>query len=162
MMMRGKPKIVALYTALSLGKGDLWILGAIVTALLLSVACVIAMPVFMASVADTQGQGLMLEIQRPGFELFVSPVDVLLTEGDTRWALEGPAGGLLLVYAQAQGFHVQSAACPDRVCVHTGYISRGGQSIVCVPNETVIRLRYADYADYADDGKGDVLDGILR
>ncbi len=35
---------------------------------------------------------------------------------------------------------ITQADCPDQVCVKTGWISRGGQSIVCVPNRIVITV----------------------
>jgi hypothetical protein len=30
--------------------------------------------------------------------------------------------------------------CPDKVCVHTGYISRAGQVAVCLPNRVAIKI----------------------
>jgi heptaprenyl diphosphate synthase len=35
---------------------------------------------------------------------------------------------------------VAEADCPNRICVHTGWRSREGEVIVCVPNRTVIRI----------------------
>lgn len=35
---------------------------------------------------------------------------------------------------------IQAAGCPDQACVRTGFISRPGQSIVCVPGQLVITL----------------------
>lgn len=32
------------------------------------------------------------------------------------------------------------ADCPDQVCVHTGPISKPGQTIVCLPNRVVIEI----------------------
>ncbi len=32
------------------------------------------------------------------------------------------------------------ASCPDQVCVHTGAISKPGQTIVCLPNRVVIEI----------------------
>lgn len=34
----------------------------------------------------------------------------------------------------------QSADCPDKICVHTGWISYVGQSAACLPNKTIIRI----------------------
>jgi hypothetical protein len=33
-----------------------------------------------------------------------------------------------------------SADCPDKVCVHTGWISKSGQLAVCIPNRVMIRI----------------------
>ena len=35
---------------------------------------------------------------------------------------------------------VEDASCPDKVCVKTGIISKSGQSIVCLPNKTVVYI----------------------
>ena len=32
------------------------------------------------------------------------------------------------------------SACPDKLCVKTGWISRPGESIVCLPNRVVIEI----------------------
>ena len=38
---------------------------------------------------------------------------------------------------------VYDADCPDKICVHTAYISDGVQPVVCVPNRLVIRIEAA-------------------
>lgn len=38
------------------------------------------------------------------------------------------------------GLRVESSDCPTQDCVHTGVISRSGQSIVCLPARVVIQL----------------------
>jgi len=35
---------------------------------------------------------------------------------------------------------VVDAECPNRICVHTGWRSKHGEVIVCVPNRTIIRI----------------------
>ncbi|HHY75412.1 MAG TPA: NusG domain II-containing protein [Firmicutes bacterium] len=37
-----------------------------------------------------------------------------------------------------------SSVCPNGICWKTGYISRPGQSIVCVPNHTTITVEGAE------------------
>lgn len=48
---------------------------------------------------------------------------------------------------ETAGVRVVSSDCPTQDCVHTGQISRAGQSIVCLPAHIVITLAGA-YADY--------------
>ena len=38
------------------------------------------------------------------------------------------------------GLYVADADCPTQDCVHTGTITRAGQSIVCLPARIIIRL----------------------
>lgn len=35
---------------------------------------------------------------------------------------------------------ITHAECPNHICVRTGWRSRGGEVIVCVPNKTVVRI----------------------
>ena len=100
-------------------------------------------------------QGEILEVTGPGTQDRIR-VDSLPRETGQIWDISGAAGGLRLIYLPEKGFYVESAACPDQVCVHSGYINKAGQSIVCVPNKVTIRL-------LAGGGEGDAaLDGILR
>ena len=49
-------------------------------------------------------------------------------------------GYTLTVTAEDGGLRVSEADCPIQDCVHTGAISRSGQSIVCLPARIVIQL----------------------
>ena len=42
---------------------------------------------------------------------------------------------------------VESSDCPTQDCVHTGHISRGGQSIVCLPARVIIQLEGGEAVD---------------
>ena len=42
------------------------------------------------------------------------------------------------------GAEVVSSDCPDKLCVHTGKITRSGQSIVCLPAKISITLESKD------------------
>lgn len=48
--------------------------------------------------------------------------------------------GCLTVVIRDGKVWVENADCPDKVCEHTGRIGYGGQTIVCLPNEIVIRI----------------------
>ena len=51
------------------------------------------------------------------------------------------AGGYTLhVEENSAGVCVASSDCPTQDCVHTGTITRGGQSIVCLPARLSVRL----------------------
>ena len=49
-------------------------------------------------------------------------------------------GYTLHVTFTAESAQVTSSDCPTQDCVHTGAITRGGQSIVCLPGRIVIQL----------------------
>ena len=45
-----------------------------------------------------------------------------------------------VVTAEKGRICVQTADCPDQSCVHMGWISEPGESIVCLPNRLEIRI----------------------
>ena len=49
-------------------------------------------------------------------------------------------GYTLRVLLAPEGIRVEEADCPTQDCVHTGTITRAGQSIVCLPARIIIRL----------------------
>lgn len=40
--------------------------------------------------------------------------------------------------------------CPDKVCIHTGFINKTGQTAVCLPNKIILKL-VSDSRDDAPD-----------
>ena len=46
----------------------------------------------------------------------------------------------LTVTLDKTGVRVSESDCPGRDCVHTGVITRAGQSIVCLPEQVVVQL----------------------
>ena len=64
-------------------------------------------------------------------------------------------GYTLTVTAEDGGLRVSEADCPTQDCVHTGAISRSGQSIVCLPARIIIQLT----GGQADPGGVDVVIG---
>ena len=43
--------------------------------------------------------------------------------------------------------YMEAADCPTQDCVHTGHISRSGQSIVCLPARVIIQLEGGERVD---------------
>ena len=56
----------------------------------------------------------------------------------------------LTVRVSADGAYVSHSDCPTQDCVHTGAISRAGQSIVCLPAQVVVHLEGASVPDAPD------------
>lgn len=59
------------------------------------------------------------------------------------------------LYPDKPGVRVSASDCPTQDCVHTGTITRGGQSIVCLPARIIITLEGAA----PDDGSPDLVVG---
>lgn len=54
--------------------------------------------------------------------------------------LEGPLG---VSIAKIEGGKVRmtTSPCPAKTCVRTGWISKKGETVVCIPNHIVIRIK---------------------
>ena len=59
-------------------------------------------------------------------------------------------GYTLRITAYGSGVRVADSDCPTQDCVHTGTITRAGQSIVCLPAQVVVHLEGAASADAPD------------
>ena len=77
-------------------------------------------------------------------------------DGETveRTALDSYAGGTyesrgypLSVAAETGALRVSESDCPNQDCVHSGTISRAGQSVVCLPARVAVTLE-GTAADY--------------
>jgi hypothetical protein len=77
-----------------------------------------------------------------------SEVDRLSLQGltETERTIQGN-GYTLQVVLSADGVRVAEADCPTQDCVHTGTITRGGQSIVCLPGRVIITLEGGSETD---------------
>lgn len=53
--------------------------------------------------------------------------------------IKGVNGDTIIEIKQGQVRAVQSA-CPDKICIHYGWISKPGQMIVCLPNRVVVKI----------------------
>lgn len=58
-----------------------------------------------------------------------------LRGGDADYAVAG-----VTIRVQDRRVCILQADCPDQVCVRTGWISRPGQGIVCVPNRVAVEI----------------------
>ena len=59
-------------------------------------------------------------------------------------------GYTLHITADSSGVRIMDSDCPTQDCVHTGTITRAGQSIVCLPAQVVVHLEGTASADAPD------------
>lgn len=59
---------------------------------------------------------------------------------DRTYLIEGKDGGTNLLIIQDGKAHMESASCPDGLCINMGKIHAAGQSIICLPNEVVVSV----------------------
>lgn len=90
---------------------------------------------------------------RPGAAAVVTTADGSFTmplDQDTTRDLTGKDG--IHVTLEVAGGQIRFAAsdCPDKVCVHSGWLSRSGQSAACVPAGVAVRITGGNTADGID------------
>ena len=105
----------------------------VVLAVLALAALVAARTLFGAS--DQSPGGLTVVVSVDGEEVERAPLTAYA--GEHRYA----AGGYTLTVSAEDGeVFVSQSDCPGQDCVHTGPISRAGQSIVCLPARVAVTL----------------------
>jgi hypothetical protein len=85
--------------------------------------------------------------------------------GKQSYLVRSPEGNLMVEVDNGQASVVQSD-CPDKVCLHTGAISKPGQSVVCLPLKTVLRIEAVDgvlsETQEVQDRNGESVDAISK
>ena len=68
-------------------------------------------------------------------------VDTVSLEEDTEILVNGYQGGTNHIIVKDGKIWCDEASCPDKVCVHTGKISLSTETIACLPNKMIIRIK---------------------
>lgn len=68
---------------------------------------------------------------------------------DQRFSVDGPLGRTEIEIRDRR-VRVVDSPCNKKICVHTGWIYKPYQTIICVPNRVVIRLLASDDSDEID------------
>ena len=71
----------------------------------------------------------------------VARVDLSKLDGEKQIAIDGEYH--LTVTLTAEGAQMTHSDCPTQDCVRTGHIRRVGQSIICLPEQVVVKLEGA-------------------
>ena len=103
---------------------------------LVIIACMIAIGLFaMTIVLFVQKDGEMVTVEVSGREAASFP----LSE-DVTYVIDGKNGGTNTLIIKDGYAWVEEASCPDGLCRNMGKIHNSSQSIICLPNEVVIRI----------------------
>lgn len=80
---------------------------------------------------------------RPGAQVEVTAPDGRLTLSlaqDQVRELTGRNGIRVVIRVEGGRVRFEESGCPDRICVHSGWLSSVGQSAACVPAGIALRL----------------------
>lgn len=87
---------------------------------------------FLAYVWNPQGQTAIVEVDGLAYARLQLRVPQQL-------AVMGKLGKMIITVRDGR-VAVTESHCPQKVCMHSGAISRNGDLLVCVPNRVVIRI----------------------
>ena len=111
-------------------RADWWLGAAVLTA-----AAVLGLVLWLFAPA-----GKRVQVTVDGQVTMTLPLDT-----DTAVTIRGTVNENTLTIADGAA-RMTAAGCPDGLCVHHGAISRGGESIVCLPNRIVVTVVGGDAA----------------
>ncbi len=80
------------------------------------------------------GKGDTVVVKAAGRVVMTLPLDE-----DKRIRIDGVGGYNILVIEKGE-VSIAEADCPDETCVKTGRISKGGQSIICLPHRVTVEI----------------------
>lgn len=71
----------------------------------------------------------------------------VVLSGNTKteeFTIRSDDGDMNAIEVKRDRIRIKSANCPDQVCVLTGFISKPGETIVCLPHRLVIEIQSED------------------
>lgn len=100
--------------------------------LIVVLGCVAAGSFSLVGALTHEGTSVVVEVQgSPAYRLDLREERTVEIRG---------VQGALRVQVRSGKVAVTDADCPNHVCVRTGWRSRAGDVIVCVPNKTIVRI----------------------
>ena len=81
----------------------------------------------------------------------VERIDLAREDGERTYSHNGYTLTVELRPDGAPGLRVTASDCPTQDCVHTGAITRAGQSIVCLPARIILQLEGGPAEDQGPD-----------
>ncbi len=97
-----------------------------------SVITVAVLVFFIISLMSADGG--YLEVKKDGKIIAVYPLSQ-----NREVEIESENGYNLLIIENGEAY-IKEASCPDKLCMHQGKASRHGETLVCLPNKTIVTV----------------------
>ena len=65
------------------------------------------------------------------------------------------SSGEMVIFLSSEKVYVKESSCPDKICMHTGELSKNGDGAVCLPNRVVVQI--VSGTGVTDSGEVDVV-----
>ena len=82
----------------------------------------------------------------------IQTIDLNAVKTQKEWKIYNKAGNYNLIEILPGKIRIKDADCPDKICVKEGWISQGGQLIVCLPHKLIISI----------EGKNNTVDSVVH
>ncbi len=76
-------------------------------------------------------------VEISSFGQVVETVDI---SKDGTYEIPNTLGGSNTITVKDGQVSCTDASCPDKICIHQGYISHNGEMIVCLPNQMIAKV----------------------
>ena len=107
------------------------------------VICIAAAAVMLAALSllllTNRKDGTVVQVIQDG--TVIREIDLSRVSQEYSFEVEGPEGGSNTVLVQPGRICISEADCPDRTCVHQGWLTDQPVPIVCLPHRLVIVLK---------------------
>ena len=107
------------------------------------VICIAAAAVMLAALSllllTSRKDGTVVQVIQDG--TVIREIDLSRVSQEYSFEVEGPEGGSNTVLVQPGRICISEADCPDRICVHQGWLTDQPVPIVCLPHRLVIALK---------------------
>ena len=107
------------------------------------VICIAAAAVMLAALSllllTSRKDGTVVHVIQDG--TVIREIDLSRVSQEYSFEVEGPEGGSNTVLVQPGRICISEADCPDRICVHQGWLTDQPVPIVCLPHRLVIALK---------------------
>lgn len=61
--------------------------------------------------------------------------------GTDSFTVQGADGGYNVIVVKDQAIGITEADCPDKICIQEGFISRPGESVICLPHKVMVEVQ---------------------
>ncbi len=102
-------------------------------------AAALALAVLSALLLTRHGEGTVVQIIQD--DTVIREIDLSRVTKEYSFTVDSPYGGSNTILVQPGRICVSDADCPDRICVHQGWLTDDPVPIVCLPHRLIIALK---------------------